>query len=113
MHLSDRSLSPAGTITVSTEVTNTGARAGDEVVQMYVQHVDSKVNRPLEELKGFERITLKPSEMKTVQFQLSATALAYWDDQTNQWKVEQDRVRIMIGSSSADIKEKKEVKVSQ
>ena len=113
MHLSASSLSPAGTMTVSTEVTNTGTRAGDEVVQMYVHHVDSKVNRPLEELKGFERITLKPSEMKTVQFQLSAKALAYWDDQTNQWKVEQDKVRIMIGSSSADIKEKKEVKVGQ
>ncbi len=113
MHLSARSLSPVGKITVSTEVTNTGSRAGDEVVQMYVQYVDSKVNRPLEELKGFERITLKPRQMKTVQFQLSAKALAYWDDQKSKWTVEQDRVRVMIGSSSSQIKEKREVMVGQ
>jgi beta-glucosidase len=77
---------------------------GDEVVQMYVKHLDSHVDRPSEELRGFKRVTLKPGETKTVEIPLNAESLAYWDESKHSFVVEQDKVRIMIGSSSADIK---------
>lgn len=93
-----------GTMTVSVDVTNTGSRAGDEVVQLYVKHLQSKVERPREELKGFQRVTLDPNETKTVQIPLQASALAYWDEKLPGFRVEAEPVSVMIGSSSADIK---------
>jgi beta-glucosidase len=93
-----------GTITVSVDVTNTGNRAGDEVVQLYVKHLKSKVERPIEELKGFQRVTLNPNETKTIQIPLKAAMLAFWDEKGNQFKVEAEPVKLMIGSSSRDIK---------
>jgi beta-glucosidase len=93
-----------GTITVSVDVTNTGGRTGDEVVQLYVKHLKSKVERPVEELKGFQRVTLKPNETKTVQILLKVSTLAFWDEKQNHFKVEAEPVKLMIGSSSKDIK---------
>jgi len=93
-----------GTITVSVDVTNTGSRTGDEVVQLYVKHLKSKVERPFEELKGFQRVTLNPNETKTVQIPLRASTLAFWDERQGQFKVEAEPVKLMIGSSSKDIK---------
>jgi beta-glucosidase len=93
-----------GTITVSVDVTNTGSRTGDEVVQLYVKHLKSKVERPIEELKGFQRVTLNPNETKTVQITLNASTLAFWDERQGQFKVEAEPVKLMIGSSSKDIK---------
>ncbi len=103
MHLSSNRLPQNGAITVSVKVTNTGARAGGDVVQMYVQHIDSKVPRPLEQLAGFQRISLAAGQSKTVEFELPAKPLAYWNEQENKWEVERGRVRVMIGQSSADI----------
>ena len=93
-----------GTITMSVDVTNTGSRAGDEVVQLYVKHLKSKVERPGEELKGFHRVKLKPNETKTVQIPLKASTLAYWDEKQARFKVEAEPVSVMVGSSSTDIK---------
>src|SRR3984885_3282514 len=93
-----------GAITVSVEVTNTGSRTGDEVVQLYVKHLKSKVERPIEELKGFQRVSLKPNETKTVRIALKASTLAYWDQRQSQFKVEAEPVKLMIGSSSKEIK---------
>jgi beta-glucosidase len=93
-----------GTITVSVDVTNTGSRTGDEVVQLYVKHLKSKVERPIEELKGFQRVTLNPNETKIVQIPLRASTLAFWDERKGQFKVEAEPVKLMIGSSSNDIK---------
>jgi beta-glucosidase len=93
-----------GTITVSVDVTNTGSRTGDEVVQLYVKHLKSKVERPIEELKGFQRVALNPNETKTVQIPLRASTLAFWDERQGQFKVEAEPVKLMIGSSSKDIK---------
>ncbi|MGA7852886.1 MAG: glycoside hydrolase family 3 C-terminal domain-containing protein [Candidatus Acidiferrales bacterium] len=101
-----------GEITVSVDVRNTGKRAGDEVVQMYVAHLNSKIARPGEELKGFERIALKPGESKTVQMPLKASALQYWDVAKGSFEVEADQVSVMVGSSSADIRLKKSVEVA-
>jgi len=92
-----------GAVTVSVDVTNTGSRAGDDVVQLYVKHLGSKVERPNEELKGFERVALKPNETKTVQITLKASALAWWDESLPGFRVEAEPVRVMIGNSSSDI----------
>jgi beta-glucosidase len=96
-----------GQVGVSVEVKNTGARAGDEVVQLYVSHVGSKVDRASEELKGFRRVTLAPGKKTTVQFVLKASDLAYWSVEKGAWDVEADQINVQIGASSADIKLKK------
>jgi beta-glucosidase len=101
---SSAELTSDGAITVNVDVTNTGSRTGDEVVQLYVKHLKSKVERPVEELKGFQRVTLKPNETKTVQIPLKAATLAFWDEKQGQFKVEAEPVKLMIGSSSKDIK---------
>ncbi len=93
-----------GTIIVSVDVTNTGTRTGDDVVQLYVKHLGSKVARPGEELKGFQRVTLKTGETKTVEIPLKASTLAYWDVKLGKFKVEAEPVRLMIGSSSNEIR---------
>jgi beta-glucosidase len=104
LRLSTDHLAPDGALSVSVDVTNTGARAGDEVVQLYVRHLHSTVERPKKELKGFKRITLQPGETQTVPFPLEAAALAYWDADLGGWQVEPGQVRVMVGASSADIK---------
>jgi beta-glucosidase len=101
---SSTELGTDGTLTVSVDVTNTGSRAGDEVVQLYVKHLRSKVERPIEELKGFQRVTLKAHETKTVQIPLKASTLAFWEEKQSQFKVEAEPVKLMIGSSAKDIK---------
>ena len=95
---------PDGEITVSFDLENTGTRAGDEVVQLYVKHESSKVERPIKELRGFERVTLQPGETKTVQMKLPAESLAYWDETADRFVVEDGPVRLMIGGSSSDVK---------
>jgi len=101
--VSDTLLSGDGEIAVSVDITNTGAREGDEVVQMYVKHVSSTVLRPQKALKGFDRITLQPGETRTVRMPLTAGSLAYWDPAMDTWKVEPGTVVVMIGRSSGDI----------
>jgi beta-glucosidase len=108
---SSKELASDGSITVSVDVTNTGSQTGDEVVQLYVKHLKSKVERPGEELKGFQRVTLKPNETKTVQIPLKASTLAYWDEKQARFKVEAEPVSVMVGSSSRDIKLTTEVRV--
>lgn len=101
-----------GEIVVSLDVRNTGSRAGDEVVQMYVTHLHSKVERPIEELKGFKRIALEPGETKTVTLPLKASALAYWNSAKGAFEVEPDQVNVTVGTSSADIKLQQAVSIS-
>ncbi len=105
------SLRADGKITVRVNVTNTGKRAGEEVVQLYVQHLDSRVDRPLKDLRGFRRVTLKPGETRTVSIPLAASSLAYWDADRHGWVVENDRVRLLVGSSSADVRLSRVVRV--
>lgn len=100
-----------GEVTVSVNVTNTGLRVGDEVVQMYVQQHDHRTHSPKEQLTGFQRVPLKPGETKTVDFHLHAKALARWDDARHDWSIDRGPVRVMIGSSSADIRAEKTVTV--
>jgi beta-glucosidase len=100
-----------GSTTVSVDVENTGKRAGDEVVQLYVKHIDSQVSRPTQELKGFKRVHLQAGERKTVEIPLPVKRLAYWDISAKAWHVERDRIEIRVGGSSADIRLKQTVEV--
>ncbi|MEO8735267.1 MAG: glycoside hydrolase family 3 C-terminal domain-containing protein [Edaphobacter sp.] len=96
-------LAKDGNITVSVDVKNTGNRAGDAVVQLYVTHLKSRVERPRKQLAGFKRVTLEPNESKTVQIPLKASTLAFWDQKHGKLEVEAEPVKIMIGDSSANV----------
>jgi beta-glucosidase len=100
-----------GIMEVSVTVKNTGQRAGDEVVQLYVKHLNSKVSRPLKELKDFTRIHLAPQEEKTVKLSVPASRLAYWNAETDQWVVEKDRIEVAVGGSSMDARLKKTIQL--
>jgi len=100
-----------GTITVSVDVTNTGSRAGDEVVQLYVKHPRSKVERPREELEGFDRVALDSGQTKTVEIPLPAARLAYWNTKAGAFRVEAEPVSLMVGDSSANLPLSTTVKV--
>jgi beta-glucosidase len=97
------------TIDVSVALKNTGRRVGDEVVQLYVKHLDSKVARPLKELKGFTRITLAPQEEKIVKLSVPVSRLAYWN--VDRWVVEKDQIEITVGGSSTDVRLKKIIRL--
>jgi beta-glucosidase len=92
-----------GSLKVTVDVTNTGARAGDEVVQLYVKHLRSKVERPRQQLVGFQRITVGPGETRTVEIPVAASRLAYWDANAKALTVEPEQISIMAGDSSANI----------
>jgi len=111
LRVSSDTVAADGSVTVRVNVTNTGQRAGDEVVQLYVQHLASAVSRPRQDLKGFKRIALKPGETRTVEFTLAASALAYWNVTTHGWTVEAEPVRLEIGASSADIRLSRVIRV--
>ena len=97
------SIAKHGNIFVSVDVTNTGSRIGDEVVQLYVSWPHPQVVRPHEELEGFQRVTVEPGKTKTVTIPLKASQLAFWDVGTHAFCVLQEPVRLMVGDSSADI----------
>ena len=111
LRTSSARLRAADTVIVRVDVTNTGRRAGDEVAQLYVRHLGSRVERPIEDLRGFRRITLKPGETRTVEFALPASSLAYWSPDTHRWVVEQEPVELAIGASSADIRLRRRIQV--
>jgi beta-glucosidase len=104
-------LSANGSVRLTFDLKNTGRRAGEEVVQLYVTHLGSKVERPLKELKGFARVALQPGETKQVTLTLAAEQLAYWDVKSKRFVVEPDRVRVMVGGSSADVRLSRELSV--
>ncbi len=95
-------LPATGTLAVAVDLTNTGAREGDEVVQLYVRYPASQVARPLKQLRGFKRVTVAPGQTTTVELPLAARDLAYWDEATNAWRVEPGPVELLVGTSSAD-----------
>ena len=108
---SAQSLPVSGTIDVNVVVKNTGKRDGDEVVQLYVKHLDSTVSRPLKELKAFTRVHLRAGEEKTVKLSLPASRLAYWDAEADRWTIEKNRIELMVGGSSDDVRQKKTIQV--
>ncbi len=103
LRLSAEKILDTDVLTVSVNVTNTGARPGKEVVQLYVSDVESTLFRPLRELKGFEKIYLAPNETKTVSFTLNKRAFATWNTQIQDWYVESGAFLIQICKNSRDI----------
>ena len=97
-----QSVGPADRVTVTADVANTGSRAGDEVVQLYIRDVVSSVTRPTKELRGFERVALRPGEKKTVTFMLGPDALSLIDSKM-QRVVEPGKFEVMVGASSTQV----------
>ena len=95
----DARIARNGTVEVSVEVRNTGERAGDEVVQLYVHDKVGSVTRPVKELKGFQRVTLAPGEMKTVRFTLDERTFRMWNAEMKRI-VEPGEFEIMAGPNS-------------
>ena len=100
-----------GNVTIRIDVKNTGTRAGDEVVQLYVKHPKSKVERPGKQLAGFRRLTLDPGKSKTVDITLPVKMLGYWDADKKGFIVEKEPIQLMVGSSSDDIRLNKTINV--
>jgi beta-glucosidase len=103
---------PAGPLTVTADIRNTGRRAGDEVVQLYVRDVEASVKRPAKQLMGFERVSLPPGATRKVSFTVPPESLAFWDEKRHAWIVEPGAFEVMVGSSSADVRRKGEIKAS-
>ena len=92
-------------IIVTFDLKNLGNMVADEVAQLYVKRLDSKVERPLKELEAFDRITLKGGETKTVTLEFPVSELAHWDIETNGWILEPGKIEILVGSASNDIRQ--------
>jgi len=103
LQVSKTKLASKEATTVSVDVRNTGTQDGDEVVQLYISHKHSTVERPVEELKGFQRITLKAGQSRTVTLSLTAKDLAYWQESSHTFTIEPDSVEIRVGGSSDNL----------
>ena len=99
------------TLTVSVDVTNTGSRAGKEVVQLYVSDRTGSVRRPLKELKGYEKVSLEPGETKTVTMTLDKRSFAWYSTELHDWYAASGEYEILIGASSRDIRLTEEIRL--
>jgi beta-glucosidase len=88
-------------VAVTVDVTNTGSVAGDEVVQLYIHQKAGSDSRPMRQLKGFERVTLRPGETKTVTFQLGPDKLSYWSTSVGKWVQDAEAFDIWVGADSS------------
>jgi len=100
LRLSAPQVAPDGALAVTVDVSNTGARAGEEVVELYVGFPHAGVDRPLKLLRGFTKVALGRGEKKTVAFTLRARDLAYYDPQAGRWRVEPVSHEVLVGGSS-------------
>jgi beta-glucosidase len=105
-------LSKDGNLTVNVAVTNTGSRDGEEVVQLYVKHTNSKVDRPEKELKTFKRIFIKAGETKSVALTLRAKDLEYWNTKNQKFELEKDIIELQAGGASDAIVLKKNITIN-
>jgi beta-glucosidase len=96
-------IEPSGSATVRCTIRNTGSRAGDEVAQLYIRDVLASVARPVMQLEGFQRVSLNPGESRVVTFRLGPAELRMLD-RDMRWIVEPGAFRVMVGSSSKDIR---------
>lgn len=101
--LSAPTVAADGSVQVTVKVKNTGKRAGDEVVELYVQHLGSAVQRPQLELKGFQRVHIEAGAEQSVTLELKPRDLAYWDAAKHDWKVEKEQVRVLAGGASDNL----------
>lgn len=101
--ISEKEIDAQGSVRIEAAVCNTGEYEGDEVVQLYLTDRYASMTRPVKELAGFKRISLKPGERKTVVFEVLASQMAFLD-KNMRWKVEKGSIGVEIGSSSEDIR---------
>ena len=101
--LNQDSFSTGESIEAKIEITNTGDRAGEEVVQLYIRDLVGSVTRPVLELKGFEKITLEPGESKTISFEISEKTIEFYTI-NKKWEAESGKFKLFIGSNSRDLK---------
>ncbi|AIQ16742.1 glycosyl hydrolase family 3 [Paenibacillus sp. FSL H7-0357] len=104
LKLDKSSIRDTDAVQVTVNVKNTGSRTGKEVVQLYVSDEESSVIRPLQELKGFQKLELQPGEQREVSFTLNKRAFAYYNVKLADWHVESGTFNIAVGSSSRDIR---------
>ncbi|MCM1429535.1 MAG: glycoside hydrolase family 3 C-terminal domain-containing protein [Clostridium sp.] len=97
---------------VTVPVTNTGNRKGKEVVQVYISDVESSVDRPIKELKGFKKIELNPGETANVTVEIDASQIGFFDANKHQWIVEPGEFQVLVGSSATDIRSKAKFKIT-
>ena len=104
LRLGTQQLSPNETLQVAIDITNTGQRAGKEIVQVYVRDRQASLSRPEKELKAFTKVHLEAGERKTATLSLGRDALAYYDDRTHEWVAEAGEFEVLVGASSQDIR---------
>ncbi len=102
--MSAPTLTRSGKVTASVQVTNTGKREGQTVLQMYVQDVTASMSRPVKQLRGFDKVNLKPGETKTVSFPIDVDALKFWN-QRMKYDAELGKFNVFIGVDSARVKQ--------
>lgn len=100
-------------LTITIPLKNTGNREGAEVVQLYISDLDSSLPRPVKELKGFEKVSLKPGEMKNVVFTIKKDALSFYNDRKQEWVAEPGDFEAVIATSAVDIKQKVVFKLTE
>jgi beta-glucosidase len=100
--VSQNSIGLSGKLTVSVDVTNTGTREGDEVVQVYARVVGSSVERPAKKLVGFARVTIPAGQNRRVDIPIRGMDLACWDAGRHAWALERAKLEFMVGNSSSD-----------
>jgi len=110
--LSRNQIKTGETLLVKVEVTNQGKMTGDEVLQVYIQHVGSTVDRPIKELKAFQRVTIDAGQKAAVEIPLKVDSLAWWNPRQHRYELEGDRVRILVGRSSDALGPGAEVQVT-
>jgi beta-glucosidase len=106
LKLSSKRIAPDGQLTATIDITNTGPRDGDEVVQLYVHEIEPCVKRPAEELRGFQRIHLKLGETRKVTLTVPGEKLAFYDENIHGFRVNPGQFQILVGAASDDIRAK-------
>ena len=106
------SVTPNGNdFTITFDLRNTGTIVGAEAAQLYIGEKEPKIDHPAKELKAFAKVKLNPGELRKVTLSVAKNAIAYFDGQTQSWKVENGIYSFLVGSSSRDIKLKTEVDI--
>jgi beta-glucosidase len=100
LRLSQKSMKAGEATEVEVDVTNTGKAAGDAVAQVYIHQRAGSASRPVRQLKGFKRVTLRPGETQTVKFTLGKDELEFWSPQTRVWAVEPGTFDVWAGEDS-------------
>ena len=97
---------PTNSVRINLEVANTGARDGDEVVQVYFRHLNSALSQPIQALCGFRRVTVAHGQSARVEIEVPVHEVRYWNPATSQYEVEPGKYELLIGAASDDIRAK-------